>query len=68
MATRVQPLDVADVAARPHRYFRRKYVWQWPIRIFHWINAICVTALFFDRPLHRAARSWRPPASRTSTS
>ena len=46
MSTRVQPLDVADVAARPHRYFRRMYVWQWPIRIFHWINAICVTVLF----------------------
>lgn len=42
----VQPLDPGDVALRPHRYFRRRYVWQWPIRIFHWVNALCVTALF----------------------
>ena len=46
MATRVQPIDVSDVAARPHRYFRRRYVWQWPIRAFHWVNAICVAGLF----------------------
>ncbi|MGQ9496501.1 MAG: nickel-dependent hydrogenase large subunit [Thermoanaerobaculaceae bacterium] len=29
---RVEPLDPNDVIASPHRYFRRKYVWQWPIR------------------------------------
>ena len=47
MARRVHPINVVDVARRPHRYFRRKYVWQWPIRIFHWVNAIAVTVLFF---------------------
>jgi Ni/Fe-hydrogenase 1 B-type cytochrome subunit len=46
MAQRVGPLDPADVAVRPHRYYRRRYVWQWPIRIFHWVNAICVAVLF----------------------
>jgi Ni/Fe-hydrogenase 1 B-type cytochrome subunit len=46
MARRVDPLNPYDVVKRPHRYFRRKYVWQWPIRIFHWVNAISVTALF----------------------
>ncbi len=46
MVTTVKPIDVADVASRPHRYFRRKYVWQWPIRVFHWVNAICVAVLF----------------------
>ena len=42
----VRPLDANDVALRPHRYFRRKYVWERPVRIFHWINALCITGLF----------------------
>ncbi len=46
MATTVKPLDLSDVAARPHRYFRRRYVWQWPIRVYHWVNVITVTSLF----------------------
>ncbi len=46
MASKVAPLDVNDVAAQPHRYFRRRYVWQWPIRIFHWVNAACLAVLF----------------------
>jgi Ni/Fe-hydrogenase 1 B-type cytochrome subunit len=46
MASRVPSIDAADVAARPHRYFRRRYVWQWPIRWWHWINALAVTVLF----------------------
>src|SRR5512136_2300183 len=24
---------------------RRIYVWQWPVRMYHWINFLCVTAL-----------------------
>ena len=28
------------------RYFERVYVWQWPIRIFHWVTAFSVVALF----------------------
>jgi Ni/Fe-hydrogenase 1 B-type cytochrome subunit len=36
----------AGMAARGHRYFRRRYVWQWPIRTFHWVNALSITALF----------------------
>jgi len=47
MTTSVHPLDHSDVRARPHRYYRRRYVWQWPIRIWHWVNAVCVTVLFF---------------------
>ena len=46
MASRVPSIDTADVVARPHRYFRRQYVWQWPIRWWHWINAAAVTVLF----------------------
>jgi Ni/Fe-hydrogenase 1 B-type cytochrome subunit len=47
MSTQVQAFRPVDAKGRPHRYFRRKYVWQWPIRIFHWVNAVCVTGLFF---------------------
>jgi len=46
MASKIRPIDPADVAAWPHRYFRRKYVWQWPIRIFHWLNAVSIATLF----------------------
>jgi Ni/Fe-hydrogenase 1 B-type cytochrome subunit len=46
MSRQVEPLSPADVYAHPHRYFRRRYVWQWPIRVFHWVNAITVTVLF----------------------
>ena len=47
MAASVHPLDHADIQARPHRYFRRRYVWQWPLRLWHWVNAVTVTILFF---------------------
>jgi Ni/Fe-hydrogenase 1 B-type cytochrome subunit len=30
----------------PAGYYRRRYVWQWPIRLSHWINALCVVVLF----------------------
>jgi Ni/Fe-hydrogenase 1 B-type cytochrome subunit len=46
MATRVTAFDPSDLAAAPHRYFRRRYVWQWPIRLYHWVNVLCVTVLF----------------------
>jgi Ni/Fe-hydrogenase 1 B-type cytochrome subunit len=35
------------VRTTPRRVFRRRYVWQWPIRMFHWINAGSVAGLFF---------------------
>ncbi|MHC5010473.1 MAG: Ni/Fe-hydrogenase, b-type cytochrome subunit [Planctomycetota bacterium] len=25
--------------------FRRLYVWEWPVRFFHWVNAACVVVL-----------------------
>ncbi len=31
---------------RQDRTFQRKYVWQWPIRVFHWLNALCIMVLF----------------------
>ena len=46
MSSQVRPIDPQDVQRRPHRYFRRKYVWQWPVRVYHWVNAFSLTALF----------------------
>jgi len=46
MATRVGPFSEEEYRRAPHRFFRRKYVWQWPVRIFHWVNAISITVLF----------------------
>ncbi len=43
----VQPINPENVKGNPHEYFRRKYVWSWPIRIFHWVNAAAIISLFF---------------------
>ncbi len=26
-------------------HYRRVYVWEWPVRMYHWVNAICVALL-----------------------
>ena len=39
------PLPVSEPGVDPERY-ERVYVWQWPIRIFHWITVAAVIALF----------------------
>jgi len=36
------------VNSPPPGYFAQKYVWQWPIRVFHWINALAVLVLFLS--------------------
>ena len=46
MATNVGEFRPEELATSPHRFFRRRYVWQWPIRVFHWTNAISITVLF----------------------
>ncbi|MHC4948647.1 MAG: Ni/Fe-hydrogenase, b-type cytochrome subunit [Planctomycetota bacterium] len=38
-----QTIATADV---PRPRFERIYVWERPIRIFHWVNALCVLVLF----------------------
>jgi Ni/Fe-hydrogenase 1 B-type cytochrome subunit len=38
--------DPSEVARQPREYFRRQYVWQWPVRITHWVQALCVLVLF----------------------
>ncbi len=47
MATTVKPISPEDVAARPGEFYRERYVWQWPIRLWHWVNVICVSVLFY---------------------
>ncbi|MHC5002009.1 MAG: Ni/Fe-hydrogenase, b-type cytochrome subunit [Planctomycetota bacterium] len=43
MATLSTPTTPSpDAAPR----FERIYVWQQPIRVFHWVNAVCLAALF----------------------
>ncbi len=46
MSSSMTTLRSGAAGARPHRVFRRRYVWEWPIRIFHWTNAGCVFGLF----------------------
>lgn len=37
---------LADSSPRaPHHDFRRVYVWELPVRVYHWINALCVLVL-----------------------
>jgi len=30
----------------PTGFYRRRYVWQLPIRLSHWVNALCIVVLF----------------------
>ena len=46
MAKVIQPFNPSDVVAHPENYFRRAYIWQLPVRITHWVNALCITTLF----------------------
>jgi len=32
-------------ASRPGASFRRVYVWEFPVRLYHWVNALCVVVL-----------------------
>ena len=43
MSTSTAPIAPS---AWPAGYYRRRYVWQWPIRLSHWINALCIVVLF----------------------
>ena len=42
MAATYEPLDLKPTEAR----FGRRYVWQLPVRIAHWVNATAITVLF----------------------
>lgn len=44
-AVAATPTDIAvSPAAEPVAY-RRVYVWELPVRIFHWLNALCIVVL-----------------------
>ena len=32
----------------PHGFYRRRLVWQWPVRLSHWINVLCISVLFLS--------------------
>lgn len=33
------------MASTPHLSFNRVYVWEFPVRLYHWVNALCVAVL-----------------------
>jgi Ni/Fe-hydrogenase 1 B-type cytochrome subunit len=47
MSSIVQRFDPVDMDRHPNLYFRREYVWQIPIRLTHWVTAVCLCVLFF---------------------
>ena len=47
MSSAVQQFDPREMSAHPEQYFRREYVWELPVRITHWVNALCLVVLFF---------------------
>lgn len=47
MAKVIGPVTPQELAANQDEIFRSRYVWQWPIRLWHWVNVICVSVLFY---------------------
>ncbi len=45
--TPTQPFTVSDFERNPGEYYKAAYIWQLPVRVSHWVNAICITVLFF---------------------
>ncbi len=37
---------VLHIDERPETRYGRRYVWQWPLRISHWVNVACLSVLF----------------------
>jgi Ni/Fe-hydrogenase 1 B-type cytochrome subunit len=46
MSAAIPSFSPVDVARNPQDYYRAKYVWEWPVRLTHWVNAASVTVLF----------------------
>ena len=40
-----QMAPVAEPTAAPQAVYHRIYVWEFPVRLYHWVNAACVVAL-----------------------
>ncbi len=37
-----------------------RYIWEWPVRLTHWVNVLCIVVLSAHRLLHRASLHHRP--------
>lgn len=48
MSTVVPEFDPQDMTLHPDEFFRREYVWQLPVRITHWVNAVSLVVLFLS--------------------
>jgi len=46
MSSAVEQFHPDQMLSRPEQYFRREYVWELPVRITHWVNALCLVTLF----------------------
>ena len=46
MANLARTFEPQEMLTHPERFFRRVYVWELPVRITHWVNAVCITVLF----------------------
>ena len=40
------PSEVRPARKADQERYVRLYVWEWPVRIFHWVNALAITVLF----------------------
>ncbi|MFN8692440.1 MAG: cytochrome b/b6 domain-containing protein, partial [Cyclobacteriaceae bacterium] len=34
-----------NVISHPHKNLRRVFVWELPVRVYHWVNALCILVL-----------------------
>ena len=53
--------------------YRRVYVWEFPVRLYHWVNALCVLALIgtgyaIGKPLSLSYSTEAPRSVASSTS
>src|SRR5512135_2374232 len=46
VTSRPRPFTQEDFARNPAEYYRAALVWQLPVRVTHWANAISITVLF----------------------
>lgn len=46
MANLARTFEPQEMLAHPERFFRRAYVWELPVRVTHWVNALSIAVLF----------------------
>ncbi len=42
----IHEFEPGRMSLHPDEYFRRAYVWEIPVRLTHWVNAVCLIVLF----------------------